>query len=181
MTIKDVVLATGSALFSPLIVMALQAFINRMTKGSPQLLTMISMILGYPFFFIAIFQMPFSIDPDFTFLIYLFLIYSFSAYTYFHIFNMSETSRRVRMIQSIANNSRLINIDELYDDSAMVEIRLERLLALGQIKKENDLFFSRGNLFYFTAVIFYTISRFFNIPWPAVQRFYTYKKERGLI
>ena len=69
------------------------------------------------------------------------LVYNSFSYVYFHFFNMSETARRIRiLIQLYENNS--ISIDQLkneYNSGDMINSRLERLLKMGEIKK-NTLF-----------------------------------------
>jgi hypothetical protein len=58
------------------------------------------------------------------------LIYACIGYSYFHFFNMSETSRRLRMMLDISNGTaRELNVDE------MVERRLARLCGMGELRR----------------------------------------------
>ena len=78
------------------------------------------------------------------------LVYNSFSYVYFHFFNMSETARRIRiLIQLYENNS--ISIDQLkneYNSSDMINSRLERLLKMGEIKKDaSGRYYSNHKIF----------------------------------
>ncbi len=65
----------------------------------------------------------------------LLLIYTGFAYTYFHLFNMSETARRIRILSRGARGD--LEREEMageYTGEGMVRIRLERLGALREIE-----------------------------------------------
>lgn len=174
MSQQDLVLLLVSFIVPPLIVIFWQAVLNRLLRRSPQLLTMMGMVLGYPTFFAVVLAFPFQMERDGAFFLYLFLIYSFSAYTYFHVFNMSETSRRVRMISAIGRTGshlKTADLDDLYDDKAMIEARLQRLVALGQITEQNGMFYPKGKLFTRTATCFYALGVLLSRPWAPMKKY----------
>jgi len=53
------------------------------------------------------------------------------SHIYFHVFNMSETARRIRILVDLAQGK---STTEVYDDTSMVRVRIERLRGLGQIR-----------------------------------------------
>lgn len=70
--------------------------------------------------------------------LYALLAYSLLAYSYFHLFNMGETARRVRILIELREHGN-ISVEELksfYDAAAILDRRLERLAALGQVRYE---------------------------------------------
>jgi hypothetical protein len=88
---------------------------------------------------------------------YLFGVYSISAYVYFHIFNMSETARRVRILAELYRvpGQAWEELEKRYQEDDMVNIRLERLIALGEIKLEKDSYrVDRGCLLIPAKLIF---------------------------
>lgn len=163
-----------SFLFPPFVVMIWQAILNRAfpSKGA-QGLTMVAMVLGYPLYFFLISLLPFSEAWSWPFITYHFLLYSFSAYSYFHVFNMSQTSRRIRLIQSVASGkmNSTETMHQLFDADQMFQVRLERLEGLCQIEKRDNRYYKKGFMFYATAVLFYTIGKFVNRPWPELVKF----------
>lgn len=58
------------------------------------------------------------------------------GYTYFHFFNMSETARRIRILRTVHRAGTLApaELEALYRTPDIVRVRLERLVALGQIR-----------------------------------------------
>lgn len=162
-------------IISPLTVFLIQAVINRvLVTQSPQARTILSMVLGYPVFFGVLYFIPFSHEErTFAFYGYVFLAYSFSSYTYFHIFNMSETSRRVRMLMAIQNEKtqNLKNLGEIYDERQMIQARLNRLVSLRQIKILEGLYYPKGRIFLWTSLILYFVGLLLDRPWETMKRF----------
>lgn len=134
---------------------------------------MVSMVLGCPLFFAILSWLPFEQEETFAFYLYLFLLYSFTAYTYFHLFNMGETSRRIRILAAISNHppQTLKELERTYDEDRMIRARLDRLVALGQIREEKGTFYPQRRLFALTARIFYCISCLLGRPWAAIDRY----------
>ena len=76
-----------------------------------------------------------SISDLISMLLFGALVFNLLSYVYFHIFNMSETARRIRIILHLFKNG-LSHIDELkydYNPNDMVNSRLERLLNMNEI------------------------------------------------
>jgi len=68
------------------------------------------------------------------------VVFNCAAYAYFHVFNMSETARRIRILlylheQGGADKDSLI---AFYSPSNMIEARLERLVEMRQIALGSD-------------------------------------------
>ena len=66
------------------------------------------------------------------------LVYSALAYCYFHFFNMSETARRIKILAVVHEAGRISqrDLESFYKTTDVVEARLERLVALGQLRYE---------------------------------------------
>ena len=77
-------------------------------------------------------------------LVYLLIIFNGLLYIYFHFYNMSETARRIRLLILIHTGSEFINVDNInnnYDVTSMVKLRLQRLQAMGQISQSEGKYF----------------------------------------
>jgi hypothetical protein len=59
------------------------------------------------------------------------LVYGCLAYSYFHVFNMSETARRIRILSELYLAGPLTGreISRLYRGEGLLEARLDRLVA----------------------------------------------------
>jgi len=86
---------------------------------------------------------------------YSLIVYFALAYSYFHIFNMSETSRRVRIVYEIYTAKQISpsEIASMYNTNHMVSVRLERLLSTKQIKQSGDGYVLDRKLLYYAARI----------------------------
>ncbi|MBE9529413.1 MAG: hypothetical protein IME99_09265 [Proteobacteria bacterium] len=89
-------------------------------------------------------------------ILYSVIVYLALGYTYFHLFNMSETARRIRLLYEIKSG--------LYDPHGAtgvgsaeqvplmsVTTRLERLVALGQIEERRGRYFLKGRTMLYGA------------------------------
>jgi hypothetical protein len=85
--------------------------------------------------------------------IYAVIVYGGVAYSYFHLFNMSETARRIRILSELYSAGSLSagQLTRLYDDTAVLEARLERLLATRQLARRGDRFVTAGRGLYAAA------------------------------
>ena len=83
------------------------------------------------------------------------IIYNALSYSYFHIFNMSETARRIRILNEIdkAKQLKASDVAFIYNADDMLKVRLERLMAMHQIKKIGDRYLLDQNLLYIVAKI----------------------------
>lgn len=62
--------------------------------------------------------------------LYLGMFYCLSGYCYFHVFNMSETSRRLMIMNSLRSGIP----PAVFSTRGMVERRLRRLVAAGELR-----------------------------------------------
>jgi hypothetical protein len=84
----------------------------------------------------------FSIAEGILMLLYSFMVYNALGYAYFHFFNMSETARRIKILIHIASQGQvtLSELEKKYTPTHMVSNRLARLVQMGQIKKNVDIY-----------------------------------------
>ncbi len=96
----------------------------------------------------ALLRMPFAAT-------YLALVYACIAYSYFHLFNMSETARRIRILRELHAAGSLIaeEISRLYSSASVLETRFDRLLATGQLQMRAGRFVAAGRLLYMAACL----------------------------
>ncbi len=67
--------------------------------------------------------------------IYGLIVYACLSYFYFHLFNLGETSRRLRiLIELYRGPVRAEDLERRYPPLSQVDVRLERLLGMGQIE-----------------------------------------------
>jgi len=75
-------------------------------------------------------------------LVFAFLVFNGIAYAYFHIFNMSETARRIRMLLQIRRAGpaglRVQELELQYPQKDMIEARLDRLVRMNQLSLGPD-------------------------------------------
>jgi hypothetical protein len=86
---------------------------------------------------------------------YILLTYNGFAYSYCHIFNMSETSRRIRVLYelSLAGRLRYEELAHRYGDKNIFDARIERLVTMRQIEESNRRFVLKSRLLYVIGVI----------------------------
>lgn len=87
--------------------------------------------------------------------LYAFLVYSSIGYIYFHVFNMTETARRIRIMTELASRGPMKTgeIVEAYDDGHITDVRIERLLSMGQIKEVEGRYRLGGRFLYLVALL----------------------------
>jgi hypothetical protein len=83
------------------------------------------------------------------------VVYVCLAYSYFHLFNMSETARRIRILRELyrAGSLSVDEISRLYSGASMMETRFDRLLATGQLEMREDRYVGAGRLLYAAACV----------------------------
>jgi hypothetical protein len=83
-------------------------------------------------------------------ILYVLIIYNALSYSYCHVFNMSETARRIRMLYEL-NLAGRVSYNELagkYGSGNMVDARLERLMEMKQVSKHEGRFVLRSRMLY---------------------------------
>lgn len=68
------------------------------------------------------------------------IVYNGIAYAYFHVLNMSETARRIRILLHVLvhNDVNAENLRGDYSPRDMVAVRLDRLEQMGQVARGPD-------------------------------------------
>jgi hypothetical protein len=86
---------------------------------------------------------------------YVAVVYTCVAYAYFHLFNMSETARRIRILRELhaAGSLTAAEISRLYSGAAVLEARFDRLFATGQLEARAGRFVRAGRLLYVAACL----------------------------
>jgi len=91
-----------------------------------------------------------------TGIIYFLLTYNALAYSFFHIFNMSETARRIKILNEINTTGGKMKISGLsisYSSGEMLTNRLTRLLDSRQVVRTGDRYALNSRLLYFAAKV----------------------------
>jgi hypothetical protein len=86
---------------------------------------------------------PLPSTEGIAFLVANLAIFAALGYGYFHFVNLGETARRVRILRELAAAGGTLTREELfrrYNGAEIVRIRLERLLATGQIVLRNGCY-----------------------------------------
>src|SRR5580692_5513436 len=82
------------------------------------------------------------------------------SHVYFHLFNMSETARRIRILTELKQNGHLnTSGDPSHWTAEMLGVRLERLVSLKQVSRQGDKFVARPALLGLVAAGFKSYER----------------------
>lgn len=73
------------------------------------------------------------------------------CHLYFHVFNMSETARRIRILLEVHDGKT--PTASLAGLNSQIQIRVQRLVALKQMENKGELFFVKKRILYFAAII----------------------------
>lgn len=146
---------------SPFLIIFVQAIVLRIFRSvSTQAITIICGIAGNIPLGIILWAINISYTMKnttelFCAILYVFLIYNLIVYVYFHIFNMSETARRIRILYEIYNKKAISDkeIKGIYKIGEMLTVRLGRLISLRQLTYRNDKYLLHKKLLYHIAVI----------------------------
>lgn len=92
--------------------------------------------------------------------------YILLAYSYFHLFNMSETARRVRVLVELGERGSLSldELDSLYDTGGMLAARVARLVSLGQAAVEDGRMVLVSRRLYTAALVMDWWARVLGMP-----------------
>ncbi|MFA7254789.1 MAG: hypothetical protein WC133_01655 [Candidatus Omnitrophota bacterium] len=149
--------------FSPAILLGIHVLANRAAiffkvPLSSQIVALLSVGMGYGvicFFSWEIYLKCLTRVELWSGVVYMLLVYAGFSYSYFHIFNMSETARRIKILSDllIAESLDQPAVKPQLAATEQISLRLERLLALGQVRKSGDRYFLRNRCLWFAAVI----------------------------
>lgn len=141
--------------------------LRRRPHLSPQLVLIRLAVAGNLLALIGTLQIVFwqtglSLQDQLSACAYSLLLFNCFAYAYFHLFNLSETGRRIRMLMSTAYppSPRGIPVQG-YSVDYMVRARLARLQAMGQIRVEADRCEIDGHTFLAIGRFMRAVSRLF--------------------
>ena len=90
------------------------------------------------FMVIAIFVAP-GLE-GFYGLLYCTIVYGCFSYAYVHLFYMGETARRLHILYELKLHGAMTQeqLTQRYSAQMMLEVRLHRLVAMGQLKREGN-------------------------------------------
>ncbi len=143
----------------PLLIFIIHIILARTVKSSQQLIAGYAMVVGYLPLICALVVIHRSFNGEISFVIafiYSVIIYSCLGYTYFHFYNMSETSRRIRLLYEVKRAGHLEqrSIKELYNADDIIRLRLSRLVELKQLVREDDGCYRIVNrILYYSAIV----------------------------
>jgi hypothetical protein len=82
------------------------------------------------------------------------VVYTLIGYIYFHFFNMTETARRIRIMTELHRRGpmKTAEIVRAYDDGDITDVRIERLLSMGQIEESGGRYLLKGRFLYIVAL-----------------------------
>jgi hypothetical protein len=88
-------------------------------------------------------------------LVYGAVVYACLAYSYFHVFNMSETARRIRILSELYISGSLSaeEISRAYSGEVLLGVRFDRLVATGQLEERGGRYVRAGRLLYVAALL----------------------------
>lgn len=92
------------------------------------------------------------------FILYSFLVFTSGCYTYFHFVNMSQTARRIRIVNEIFKHPEgmtLKDIERNYSFEEQVDRRIDRMISSGQIKLHDKIILHKRDGFYFIKKLSY--------------------------
>ena len=78
------------------------------------------------------------------------IVFSGFAISYFILFAMTEAARRIKIMRDLYQHGEIMldDLENLYGAKGMLSARLERMIALGQLKQSGIRYQASGKLFY---------------------------------
>ncbi len=161
---------------SPVVILFVHTMVSRTLLSvkpgfSNQLACLISVAIGHIpmgllLLYFAFNATALSNEPVAPSVIYCLIVYNSIGYSYFHLFNMSETARRVRILYEVKKAGRLEDseIQSMYDTGDMFSGRVERLLSMSQIREEGGRYLLCGYFLYIPALIINFWGKLINLP-----------------
>lgn len=146
---------------SPVLIVAVHMAAARLLKGRPNQIVAVIAILAslVPALAIVWFtgfsRMAGSPAEIAAAWIHFTLAYVCIGYSYFHVFNMSETARRIRILHEFYKAGTLTReqILPLYDAKSVIGVRIGRLSDTGQLAEANGRYRLNGKLLYHAALL----------------------------
>ena len=145
---------------SPLLIFTVHFTLERVLRPvrpaiSAQLVCMISVLAAYAPMYALLRYGARPAVASIPGAIYAFAVYTLAGYTYFHAFNMSETARRIRILHMLHDRDGIpiAELDALYNPGDILSVRVERLIALGQIREAGGRYHLKGRTLLYAAMI----------------------------
>ena len=91
------------------------------------------------------------------------LVSSGLCHIYFHVFNMSETARRIRILISVSMGRNVNAGQDRFAQLQMIRRRIERLVSAGAIEKIDGLYRARRSMLMMAAIL---MSRYERMIFP---------------
>lgn len=153
-------------IISPILVFVVHMLVSRLSRRfSPQMDAIISILIAQILMALLLYYFVFNGRPTKTIelvsaFFYCFIVYNALTYTYFHFFNISETSRRIRTAYELekAGHLHVSDIVPIYGTSDLIDIYIERVIALNQLTCKNGRYVLNGRLFYYAALMLKALS-----------------------
>lgn len=103
----------------------------------------------------------YMVNKSVSSLVYSFIVYNCLGYCYFHVFNMSETARRIKVLLEIdkGNSVNITNLNNSYTADLMIKNRLVRLTELKQVRKDNDKYILANRVLWISSLINHSFRR----------------------
>ena len=170
-TVKIIVLLAASPLMILTAHIALSRMISRIIPGfSRQIICGYAVLSGYIptgllFWFYVTNGQPMGTKALIASL-YSLIVYSAIGYSYFHIFNMSKTARRIRILHEIkaAEHLKMTEVEAIYNAKDMFDVRIERLISMRQLRKYEGKYFIDGKMLYYAAEVVNFWGRVIKLP-----------------
>ena len=151
---------TAILLASPMLLFAVHAAVSRIMRGvSPQIVVVLSMgvasiPVGSILWAFALHDFKGQQGGLYPAILYAMIVYGGIAYSYFHLFNMSETARRIRIFYEIHKAGSLTakEIISLYGTNDIISVRLERLVVVKQLGRRKGVYIVKGRTLYYVAL-----------------------------
>ncbi len=159
MTRMPELIMLGFLMVSPIYMLLVHSIFARQSRAlSPQMTCIISLLASYPplllilawIFMTGKFGQPGEFVRAWA---YFMLVYTCIGYSYFHVFNLSETARRVRLLHEILKAGSISSekLFSLYQTADIVNVRLKRLENMGQLHVLDGKYQIKGRALLFAA------------------------------
>jgi len=151
---------------SPILAFVVHMLVSRLSRRfSPQMGAIVSILIAQILMALLLYYFVFHGCPTKTAelvsaFLYCFIVYNALTYTYFHLFNMTETSRRIRTAYELekAGHLHVSDIVPVYGTTDLIDGYLEKVVALNQLTCKNGRYVLSGRLFYYAALVLKALS-----------------------
>ncbi|MFQ5735564.1 MAG: hypothetical protein ACE5GY_01730 [Thermodesulfobacteriota bacterium] len=162
---------------TPALMLALHCVLNRIPFISRRLarqfvpvLCCFSGIVPVGYILWAVYLSGLSAAELLSSIAYAAVVYLALCYCYFHLFNMSETARRVRILCDIYSGGKGDSgLSDAYQAGAMIDARLQRLVATGQVKVSGGYYLISSRTLLYAARLLFLWGRVLGFKGPETR------------